>query len=92
MKKNISTEKTLTIFYCFAIQKPKKQNDLPEDDWISNISNALFDSVDFRNPYIVSKFNGNISVYCNEEEMISNCNISKFSIKTVKIIEKFINK
>lgn len=38
MKHKISTEKDITIYYTFGINKPKEDKKVKEEDWISHIS------------------------------------------------------
>ena len=77
---NISTEETLTIYYYFALKKPFLKQKNNEDDWISTIS-ALYGIVEEERNYLVSLFNGSVSLYNSKNEKLLTNNLTSAAIK-----------
>lgn len=93
IKHQLSSEKTLEIYYCFSIEKPslRKKND--EKDWIWKINS--FDSssrlliwikiLDEKGYYGVSLFNKMISIYDKNDLKIAEYELDG-TMKGIKIL------
>ena len=68
----VTSEQVLEIWYTFALEKPKPQLSIPQDEWISCIK-ALHDDKNLKTrSYVAGFFNGEIKVFDkNNKEIIA---------------------
>lgn len=62
-KLSLQSEQILTIWYTFALDKPKPQVSIPQDEWISCISSLLNLQNTGASSFVVGFFNGDLKIY-----------------------------
>ncbi len=87
-KHNLNTETTIIINYCLALQQPTLKKSQEEEDWISSIG-LLGQIPNERSSYAVSLFNGNISIYSSENDLLLRKKVTASEIKAIKLSERF---
>jgi len=80
LKHSISSEGTITIYYCLALNEPKKQDEISVEDWVAAISS----SGEF---YGVGLMNGDLSLYNQENKNVLNAKIYDKQMNCLKIFE-----
>ena len=69
---SISNEKTVEIYYLFALEKPKHKQSTPQDEWISVISNLTHIVNEKAKSYAVGFFNGDVKLFnARHDEILS---------------------
>jgi len=67
-KLSLQAEQVITIWYSFALEKPKQKLSIPQDEWIS----ALKALSHFKNlkakTYVAAFFNGDIKIYDGKDK------------------------
>jgi len=101
IKHQISAEeKTIEIYYCFALEKPKLSKTIEEDDWVWEISKfsgplsnsfhglfSLITIIDESDYYGVAHFDGSVAIYNEKGQRISKYQVAEdSSIRAVRII------
>ena len=59
----MSNEMTLDIYYQFALEKPKPKQSIPQDEWISVITNLNHIVNEKAKSYAVGFFNGDVKLF-----------------------------
>ena len=70
-----------------ALQQPTLKKTQEEEDWISSIE-LLGQIHNEKSPYAVSLFNGNVSIYSSNNELLLRKKVSAADIKAIKISER----
>eukprot|EP01017_Pseudomicrothorax_dubius_P035253 TRINITY_DN4910_c0_g1_i2.p1 TRINITY_DN4910_c0_g1~~TRINITY_DN4910_c0_g1_i2.p1 ORF type:complete len:493 (+),score=123.99 TRINITY_DN4910_c0_g1_i2:99-1481(+) len=92
LKHNITTEETLSIYYTFALNKPKLKSKNQEEDWVKAVSPVAGLKREYR-PYVVGLFNGSISLYSSNNVKVKTAELCADSpVKALQVSENPVYK
>jgi hypothetical protein len=66
-KVSANTEESVEIWYSFALEKPKLQSSIPQDEWISVVKSLSHIMNEKEKTYVVGFFNGDLKVFDKHE-------------------------
>ena len=66
-KVSVNTEESVEIWYSFALEKPKLQSSIPQDEWISVVKSLSHIMNEKEKTYVVGFFNGDLKVFDKHE-------------------------